>query len=415
MEIPGVGFAVVPRTDCPHLASYLPVAQELTTESGATAKLNAPCAECGDTSENWLCLHPACLQVLCSRYVNEHMLTHYEVTLADDTNNPDGVPSGHCAGVSFSDLSVWCYQCDSYVKNPAVLPLLRALHVAKHGFAPKGGSTLDGDADADPAEDPPAEAGGAASHGATPTPAASAPEASSAATTTTSDDVALEAAPTADSGPGGGLSGSGGGVGDDDVGSGGGAHGSGGSTGSGSGSGTSEVTWRKPSDDDGRAMSEAPDADATHLFVYGTLRPEAEAPWTRPFTKGMVARPAILPNARLYMSTYPHVVLGAPKARGAGFGGCTTASTPAATVIAADDKVVGTLMTCTSAAAFTAKLADADAIESYPGLYKRAVRRCLDQETGDEFLAFVYFNPDYDIDTPVPDGDFLAFKKAGGN
>ena len=48
-----------------------------------------------------------CLEVHCSRYVNEHMLFH-GIDKGDD----------HRLSLSFSDLSVWCYACDAYVDNP---------------------------------------------------------------------------------------------------------------------------------------------------------------------------------------------------------------------------------------------------------------------------------------------------------
>ena len=44
------------------------------------------------------------LQVHCSRYVNEHMLMH-------------GLMSEHRVVLSYADLSVWCYACDSYVHH----------------------------------------------------------------------------------------------------------------------------------------------------------------------------------------------------------------------------------------------------------------------------------------------------------
>ncbi len=43
-------------------------------------------------------------QVLCGRYVNQHMVTHRQ-------------ESGHPIVLSFADLSVWCYACESYVHN----------------------------------------------------------------------------------------------------------------------------------------------------------------------------------------------------------------------------------------------------------------------------------------------------------
>lgn len=58
------------------------------------------------------------LQVFCSRYVNFHMLTH-----ANETRHP--------VALSWSDLSVWCYSCDSYISSPLLEPLLDAAVLTK--------------------------------------------------------------------------------------------------------------------------------------------------------------------------------------------------------------------------------------------------------------------------------------------
>lgn len=52
---------------------------------------------------------PPC-QVYCGRYVNEHMVVH-------------GTVVEHPVVLSFSDLSVWCYVCESYVHHQVVLLL----------------------------------------------------------------------------------------------------------------------------------------------------------------------------------------------------------------------------------------------------------------------------------------------------
>lgn len=57
-----------------------------------------PCESCGNIGENWVCL--ICSVVMCSRYVKSHMVAH-------------NAQSGHMLVLSFSDLSVWCYVCDS--------------------------------------------------------------------------------------------------------------------------------------------------------------------------------------------------------------------------------------------------------------------------------------------------------------
>ena len=84
---------------CPHLEDGV------RPPDGAAGDwtLASPCGDCGDASENWICL--CCYAVRCGRHVAGHMVRHYHVT-------------GHPLALSFSDLSVWCYVCDAYVDNP---------------------------------------------------------------------------------------------------------------------------------------------------------------------------------------------------------------------------------------------------------------------------------------------------------
>merc|ERR1712173_1597 len=105
------GFAVYPLPWCPHL-------ETLTSAWPESVSVRAPCADCGDTRENWLCLH--CNTILCSRYVNSHGLQH--------SNNTD-----HVMALSFSDLSVWCYCCDNYVDNEKLYNIKNAAHRDKFG------------------------------------------------------------------------------------------------------------------------------------------------------------------------------------------------------------------------------------------------------------------------------------------
>ncbi len=56
--------------------------------------------------ENWVCL--TCGAVGCSYYVKQHMKAHHEETK-------------HPITLSFSDLSFWCYECDSYIKSHVLL------------------------------------------------------------------------------------------------------------------------------------------------------------------------------------------------------------------------------------------------------------------------------------------------------
>ena len=86
--------AVIPLTNCPHLVEVKPLPTEIDVKR--------PCKECDSKRENWICL--TCYQVFCSRFVNSHMVEHYEKTK-------------HSMVLSFSDLSFWCYSCDAYIEN----------------------------------------------------------------------------------------------------------------------------------------------------------------------------------------------------------------------------------------------------------------------------------------------------------
>ncbi|XP_023150926.1 histone deacetylase 6 isoform X1 [Amphiprion ocellaris] len=104
-------YVVDPLPWCPHLDAVKPL-----PPSGVDVLL--PCEDCGSDAENWICL--TCYQVLCGRYVNEHMVSH-------------GVVSQHPLVLSFSDLSVWCYLCEAYVHNQILFEAKNAAHCAKFG------------------------------------------------------------------------------------------------------------------------------------------------------------------------------------------------------------------------------------------------------------------------------------------
>jgi len=104
-------FAVQPRLWCPHL-------EEMVKPVPGPLENKPKCATCGDNTECWYCL--TCYGSYCSRYVQEHMLMH-------------GIDSSHLLTLSMSDLSVWCYGCDDYVHNEALLSAKNAGHIAKFG------------------------------------------------------------------------------------------------------------------------------------------------------------------------------------------------------------------------------------------------------------------------------------------
>ncbi|XP_051185392.1 uncharacterized protein [Lolium perenne] len=109
------------RTSCPHLPA-MPAAS-----ADELARVPAPdsqCSRCHHPSENWFCL--ICKDVLCSRFINKHMLHHFQET-------------GHCLALSFSDLSVWCFACDSYLDAQSILelrPVYEVAHLLKFGERP---------------------------------------------------------------------------------------------------------------------------------------------------------------------------------------------------------------------------------------------------------------------------------------
>ncbi|CAJ1085668.1 histone deacetylase 6 isoform X1 [Xyrichtys novacula] len=104
-------YVVDPLPWCPHLDAVKPL-----PPSGID--VFQLCQDCGSEAENWICL--TCYQVFCGRYVNEHMVTH-------------GVVAEHPVVLSFCDLSVWCYLCESYVHNQILFEAKNATHFAKFG------------------------------------------------------------------------------------------------------------------------------------------------------------------------------------------------------------------------------------------------------------------------------------------
>ncbi|KAJ6815895.1 putative histone deacetylase 6 [Iris pallida] len=105
------------RTSCDHLPS-------LCSDLTHIPIPDSPCTRCQNPSENWLCL--SCKDVLCSRFVNKHMVRHHQET-------------GHCLALSFSDLSVWCFACESYLDVQAIQalqPVYEVAHLLKFGQRP---------------------------------------------------------------------------------------------------------------------------------------------------------------------------------------------------------------------------------------------------------------------------------------
>jgi histone deacetylase 6 len=97
------GFAITPRIDCPHV-DYVED-QVINNPQHLESKIS--CDICGDESENWYCL--TCERILCSRYVQGHMMQH--------ATTGKGPENEHAICISFSDLSFWCFRCEDYIED----------------------------------------------------------------------------------------------------------------------------------------------------------------------------------------------------------------------------------------------------------------------------------------------------------
>ncbi|XP_076953894.1 uncharacterized protein LOC143628112 [Bidens hawaiensis] len=112
----GLGW-VEARTHCDHL-------DILSSDLTHIPTPDTHCNRCQHPAENWLCL--SCKDVLCSRFINKHMLEHYQ-------------QQNHCLALSYSDLSVWCFSCNSYLDAqvmPRLRPVYETAYILKFGEAP---------------------------------------------------------------------------------------------------------------------------------------------------------------------------------------------------------------------------------------------------------------------------------------
>ena len=64
-------FACQPINECPHC---IPGENIAHIKEFKDIKIDTPCAGCGNTKENWICLK--CKEIGCSRYVNGCMVKH---------------------------------------------------------------------------------------------------------------------------------------------------------------------------------------------------------------------------------------------------------------------------------------------------------------------------------------------------
>ena len=166
------GGPVIPIDNCPHVTSHVGVTVSTMSQLLQGRRLqdttcthvvpNRPQAATGSfkqdvsddgscpSHENWMCLE--CGAIRCSRYANGHALEHWNDTVreeAEQETKTEGIKAnnttdstckdGHCIAVSFSDLSVWCYHCNAYIKNATILdPLVQHLERVKFPEESKG-------------------------------------------------------------------------------------------------------------------------------------------------------------------------------------------------------------------------------------------------------------------------------------
>jgi len=104
---------VSPIANCPHVQEFVHETDNIDTTT--------PCSICNDTTENWICL--TCYATGCCRFKGAHALKHFETT-------------NHPIALSFSDLSIWCYSCESYIRNPRLSPIFQMAHKDKFQVHP---------------------------------------------------------------------------------------------------------------------------------------------------------------------------------------------------------------------------------------------------------------------------------------
>ncbi|KAM3761052.1 hypothetical protein ACB098_01G238100, partial [Castanea mollissima] len=103
------------RTSCDHLAS-------LSSDLAHIPTPDTPCYRCQDPNDNWLCL--CCKFVLCSRYVNKHMMQHFQ-------------QSNHCLALDYRDLLVWCFSCNAFLDAQVIMqlqPVYDRAYILKFGM-----------------------------------------------------------------------------------------------------------------------------------------------------------------------------------------------------------------------------------------------------------------------------------------
>lgn len=102
-----------------------------------------PCLHRCKGDENWLCL--MCGETRCGRYMYRHSLQHWEETKRTEEKQLTVAEAaagsaclGHCLTLGLADLSVWCYECESYVHHENLQPRVKRMEQIKFGEVPEG-------------------------------------------------------------------------------------------------------------------------------------------------------------------------------------------------------------------------------------------------------------------------------------
>mmetsp|Transcript_50662 Transcript_50662/g.120941 ORF Transcript_50662/g.120941 Transcript_50662/m.120941 type:complete len:551 (-) Transcript_50662:227-1879(-) len=119
---------------CPHIAEFEP--GQLLRKGSLT--FGKPCQAGCKGTENWVCL--MCGETNCGRYMHRHALQHWQQTKAEQEKSltvgeaAAGVQRrGHCLCIGLMDLSVWCYECESYVQHEVLQPIVAQMQRLKFG------------------------------------------------------------------------------------------------------------------------------------------------------------------------------------------------------------------------------------------------------------------------------------------
>jgi len=105
--------AIQAKRDCPHLVTNFDTNYEFNR-----IDYTAPCKTCGNVADNSVCLK--CFEVHCNQGGKGHMTEHENKV-------------HHKIILKFSDVSVWCYGCNSSLSHISLDHVLNSIHKKKFG------------------------------------------------------------------------------------------------------------------------------------------------------------------------------------------------------------------------------------------------------------------------------------------